>query len=1174
MKKSFYILSILLFAQVILSAQVQLVSPANYSRFLPPSRVELTWVDDPAINLYRVEVAISSEFTQETILFTVNPFTNKSVLTNLSYDTDYFWRVRDELAPDTWSEVWTFKTTGMPVPPVITSPITNSKNVPDSVLYVWSQDSVNSRFMFQLSNNPNFANLIVQSTSEQNSYKVQNLSFETEYFARVKAYNVDNNESEWSNIVKIKTALPTPYQITPANNARVEPFDVDFSWQGGGTATNYIFQLGYDTLLVSKIEEQILQRTRLTLEEVDFDTTFYWRIKAFNGVGDSSGWAASKKFRSKPIITFSPKVINDTINYSLDPVDYIDKLHLKNDMAKAYVIEKIFIQPDSIFIPDKFELTLPPNTTDSIGITVDTSKVKLGNTKGKLYFVKGLYSDEPDTTIIEINLEVQKANAVLQTKKVVFDTTKSGQISYEDIFIKNQGGNIQLEIDSVFISGIDTAAFHFTNYDKLIDPGISGRVYVMFEPQNLGEHTALLHILTNSFPIDSFAVPLSGVGKGGLISDATIETVESYADSLFETFNHNYLPLTIENAGNYPLKFHFDFVEDYFAIYDEDASEFTLQPGKNKQFFLQYLTPNFDTLNVDTLKIYHDGLGDSPLLVPIQGTFDSLTSTTLLRDNIIINNEPLQIIDYMLNENTAIQVWLGEGLIDKFDKLDFRVMYYKGGPGKRIFAVDAGSNRYIIPYTDITSNGLIFSGEIVAKDESNSIVDSVTVFHFLDTQILLENFTTKKITVPISKPASTPDKADVKWMMFGFPFDEVFTDTVFSAFGGVDNMEDGEWVLYDYDPAAEEGFSLFKKNTFTKNKAYFVAQSLRDSYEIFYKYENMVQTRKLTDTVMTLSGSNWITVSSPYPFDVEVDSSVTLRKYDPYNKTYKFTNIMRPGEGYFVEPGIERIVMKTFGEYYPSLFPKIFSAVGWHIDLKLDDGNSIRDILMSVDRGNKLSKVNSLSSNEFEAAPRIDNGFDCFILSDENNNLDASVKAGKEGAAWDVILRNDLKDDIIKINPDIVGIIPQDMSCRIYDCAINKLYNAGEIEINLNKGFPKKIKVIIGTENFIANTIANLNENIPTEFTLYQNYPNPFNPATMIKYYLPEEAVVQIKIFDILGREVDRILDCVQTQGVHEINFSGEKLASGVYFYQINIYEIGSERHIINTETKKMMLLK
>jgi len=102
-------------------------------------------------------------------------------------------------------------------------------------------------------------------------------------------------------------------------------------------------------------------------------------------------------------------------------------------------------------------------------------------------------------------------------------------------------------------------------------------------------------------------------------------------------------------------------------------------------------------------------------------------------------------------------------------------------------------------------------------------------------------------------------------------------------------------------------------------------------------------------------------------------------------------------------------------------------------------------------------------------------------------------------------------------------------------------------------------KVNIKQINFDGN-------NLVTKYDLAQNYPNPFNPSTTIKYQLPKDGIVTLKVYDILGSEVATLVNEQKTAGRYEVSFDASKLASGVYIYKLQSGEYISSR--------KMMLLK
>lgn len=85
-------------------------------------------------------------------------------------------------------------------------------------------------------------------------------------------------------------------------------------------------------------------------------------------------------------------------------------------------------------------------------------------------------------------------------------------------------------------------------------------------------------------------------------------------------------------------------------------------------------------------------------------------------------------------------------------------------------------------------------------------------------------------------------------------------------------------------------------------------------------------------------------------------------------------------------------------------------------------------------------------------------------------------------------------------------------------------------------------------------------------FFLDQNYPNPFNPATTIRYSIPKESFVTLKIYDVLGRELETLVDEEKTAGIYETKWSATGYQSGLYFYRLRAGPF--------SETKKLLLLK
>jgi len=104
--------------------------------------------------------------------------------------------------------------------------------------------------------------------------------------------------------------------------------------------------------------------------------------------------------------------------------------------------------------------------------------------------------------------------------------------------------------------------------------------------------------------------------------------------------------------------------------------------------------------------------------------------------------------------------------------------------------------------------------------------------------------------------------------------------------------------------------------------------------------------------------------------------------------------------------------------------------------------------------------------------------------------------------------------------------------------------------------------------SFVVNipTDVNSEKDTPFEFYLDQNFPNPLNPSTTIKYSIPKSSQVSLKIFNMLGEELETLVNEEKTVGTYEVNWNAANLPSGVYFYRLQAGDF--------VQTRKMILLK
>ncbi len=148
--------------------------------------------------------------------------------------------------------------------------------------------------------------------------------------------------------------------------------------------------------------------------------------------------------------------------------------------------------------------------------------------------------------------------------------------------------------------------------------------------------------------------------------------------------------------------------------------------------------------------------------------------------------------------------------------------------------------------------------------------------------------------------------------------------------------------------------------------------------------------------------------------------------------------------------------------------------------------------------------------------------------------------------------------------------------------SLNKRLNFDYTTGRVKADFIYLVDEIPGNSNFGQNSVSSnpwyydslvifttrivAQNNYPSVFKLSQNYPNPFNHSTTIEFYIPEKEKVKLIIYDLLGQQIEILLDEERNEGNHKINFNASNLASGVYFYSIEAGEFKAVR--------KMLLMK
>jgi hypothetical protein len=178
---------------------------------------------------------------------------------------------------------------------------------------------------------------------------------------------------------------------------------------------------------------------------------------------------------------------------------------------------------------------------------------------------------------------------------------------------------------------------------------------------------------------------------------------------------------------------------------------------------------------------------------------------------------------------------------------------------------------------------------------------------------------------------------------------------------------------------------------------------------------------------------------------------------------------------------------------------------------------------------------------------------------------------GAEGYVWDFKLKT--PDENAKTLLTFDGIESLQLDRYLIDVEskmVHSLIEKQQLMINTGKG-TRNFRLIVGSKSFAeANSMGF--DLFPKEYTLHQNYPNPFNPSTVIRFTLPIRSSVKLIIYDLLGREIAKLVDREMIEGYQEVEWKAG-VSTGIYFYRLEAVSVDNPGARF-VGVKKMVLLK
>ncbi len=186
---------------------------------------------------------------------------------------------------------------------------------------------------------------------------------------------------------------------------------------------------------------------------------------------------------------------------------------------------------------------------------------------------------------------------------------------------------------------------------------------------------------------------------------------------------------------------------------------------------------------------------------------------------------------------------------------------------------------------------------------------------------------------------------------------------------------------------------------------------------------------------------------------------------------------------------------------------------------------------------------------------------------DISDRLAADIRPSIEnGLTWDLELR-DAPHTMVRLELKNLQHIPSRYGVFLFDRARDALYDMRQQSFRdiYSADGTRLLELIVGERYYVTQMTGGAST-IPAKYALAQNYPNPFNPSTLIRYQIPEPGHVTLILYTIVGQEAIKLVDSDQPAGYYDVMVNASGLASGVYFYSLNVNGMSI--------TKKMALVR
>lgn len=349
--------------------------------------IEFTWSDISA-DYYELEIATTDAFGGSIVhsSSTITPGNTYTYSAGpLTKNTSYFWRVRggfnSSCGETEWSPIWQFRT--FADPPALVGPVDGAKCVYNNAAFDWDIVPGASSYDVEFASDPGFAEedqLYLRENHTSNTFTMVpgNLEYYADFWWRVRANFGTDCHTDWQTAFTAKTSQPSPTPTAPTQNSLGAPLTPDLEWEADDTypIPEFDLQVATDANFMNILYNEAgltstAHSSSFTLDspELEFNTSYYWRVKAHYGGSDNcvTDWSPTQTFKTQ-YVQAVPKYPEDksecislTYEFSWNNVQDADKYHLQVSQNQDMSEPEIDITNITTF---EKEVTLENGMTD------------------------------------------------------------------------------------------------------------------------------------------------------------------------------------------------------------------------------------------------------------------------------------------------------------------------------------------------------------------------------------------------------------------------------------------------------------------------------------------------------------------------------------------------------------------------------------------------------------------------------------------------------------------------------------------------------------------------------------------------------------------------------------------------------------------------------------------